>query len=124
MSHSNGVTAVAVGRIGGRDSIVTASKDGVVRIWDLSSHLPIGNPLKGHSGCFHGVAIAKVNGRPLAVTAGEDGTVRIWDLNMHRPSGDPLRGHEGNVFRWRWGASTESRLLSRLAKMAPCGFGT
>ena len=32
--HTGGVTAVAVGRLGDRDVIVSGSDDGTVRIWD------------------------------------------------------------------------------------------
>ena len=42
--HTNWVTSVAVGRLGGRDVIVSGSYDDTVRLWDAAGQ-PIGEPL-------------------------------------------------------------------------------
>ena len=44
------VNAVAIGRAGDRDIIVSGSDDGTVRIWDAVTGNPVGDPLAGHDG--------------------------------------------------------------------------
>ena len=44
------VRAVAVGRLGARDVMVSGGYDGTVRIWDAAGN-PVGDPLTGHTGC-------------------------------------------------------------------------
>ena len=43
--HTERVTAVAVGRAGDRDIIVSGSWDGTVRVWDAATGQPVGGPL-------------------------------------------------------------------------------
>ncbi|MGB3686582.1 MAG: hypothetical protein WA991_12235, partial [Ornithinimicrobium sp.] len=43
LTGHTGVTAVAVGRLGTRDVIVSAGRDNTVRIWDEHGH-PVGIP--------------------------------------------------------------------------------
>ena len=40
--HTGGVTAVAVGRAGDRDVIVSGGDDGTVRVWDAVTGQPAG----------------------------------------------------------------------------------
>ena len=44
------VTAVAIGRAGGRDVIVSGGQDATVRVWDAVTGQPRGEPLTGHTG--------------------------------------------------------------------------
>ncbi|MFV1969222.1 MAG: WD40 repeat domain-containing protein, partial [Pirellulaceae bacterium] len=62
----------------GRNEIVTACKDGVTRIVDLSTGKIIGKCL-GHTNRVWDVATSR-NGDELA-TASADGTVMLWDLD-------------------------------------------
>jgi hypothetical protein len=48
--HTGGVWAVAVGRLGDRDVIVSGSTDASVRVWDAATGQPVGAPLTGHTG--------------------------------------------------------------------------
>jgi WD40 repeat protein len=72
-------------------SILTASRDGTARQWDLDGKsLSI---LTGHSGAVRSAVFASDGGRIL--TASDDGTARLWDRN-----GNPLAtlaGHTGPV---------------------------
>ena len=82
----------------GRPVAVTGSWDGTVRVWDLDSGAPIGEPLTGHTDWVNAVAtLVLPDGRPVAVTAGRDGTVRVWDLDSGAPIGQPLTGHTDTV---------------------------
>jgi WD40 repeat protein len=55
-----------------------------VRIWDPSTHSPIGEPLTGHTGAVSALACTQLEGIPIAVTGSRDATLRIWDLAERR----------------------------------------
>ena len=72
-----------------------------MRVWDLTTGTPVGDPLTGHTSTVEAVAALLLpDGRPIAVTGGWDGTVRVWDLTTGTPLGDPLTGHTDTVTRW------------------------
>ncbi len=77
---------------------VTGSDDATVRVWDLSTGQPVGQPLTGHTSWVSAVACTVLDGRPVAITASEDDTVRVWDLTTGHPFGQPLTGHTGSVW--------------------------
>jgi WD40 repeat protein len=89
------VNAVAVGRLDGRDVIVSGSNDGTVRIWD-GAGAPVGDPLTGHTSWVNAVAVGRLDGRDVIVSGSYDETVRIWD-GAGAPVGDPLTGHTDEV---------------------------
>jgi WD40 repeat protein len=100
------IFGVAFTQIYGLPVAVTAGADGTVRIWNLRTGSPIGQPLVGHGlglerdgKAVFGVAVAKLHGLPVAVTAGADDTLRIWDLCAGVPVGQPLEGHGLGPFR-------------------------
>ena len=88
---------MAVGEREGRAVIVSGGEDGTVRVWDLATGRPVGEPLRGHDGPVESVAVGELEGRAVIVSGGADGTVRVWDLATGRPVGEPLRGHDGPV---------------------------
>ncbi|MGA5560923.1 hypothetical protein ACPCUV_07040 [Streptomyces platensis] len=51
-----------------RPVAVTASADRTVRVWDLASGQPIGEPLTGHTVIVRAVACTTLNNRPVALT--------------------------------------------------------
>jgi hypothetical protein len=95
--HTNGVAAMACTQLDGRPIAVTGGWDEMVRIWDLSTATPIGDPLTDHTNRVAAVACTHLDGHPIAVTTGADATVRIWDLSTATPIGDPLTGHTSAV---------------------------
>ena len=64
-SQTANIDAVAIGRAGGRDIVVSGSDNGIVRVWDAGTGEPIGEPLSGHFAEVNAVAI----GRPAAGTS-------------------------------------------------------
>ena len=77
--HAGAVLAVAVGRVGGRDVIVSGGDDWTVRVWDAVTGQPVGPPLTGHAATVRAVAVGRVGGRDVIVSGGDDKTVSVWD---------------------------------------------
>jgi WD40 repeat protein len=48
--------------------------DGTVRVWDLASGAPRGEPLRGHDGRVYSVVLGTLDGRPVVVSGGGDRT--------------------------------------------------
>ena len=91
--HAGAVNAVAVAELDGRPVVISGSDDGTVRVWDLATGTPIGDPFTGHTGAVLAVAVAELDGRPVVISGGDDRTVRVWDLATGTPVGDPFTGH-------------------------------
>lgn len=95
--HTDSVIAVACTEPAGRPVAVSGSMDGTVRIWDLATGAPRGQPLtRGVSG-VKVVACTTLDGRPVAVAASFDETMRIWDLTTGTPHGELIHVHTDHV---------------------------
>ena len=95
--HEAAVNAVAIGRAGKRDVIVSGSDDATVRVWDAITGDLVGSPLAGHGGPVRGVGIGRAGDRQVIVSGSADGTVRVWDAITGDPVGAPITGHDGAV---------------------------
>ncbi|MFI6724984.1 caspase family protein [Streptomyces atratus] len=95
--HTREVSAVACTVIDGQPVAVTGSHDHTVRIWDLNTGRPIGEPLTGHETPVTAVACTQVDGRPVAVTSSYDSPARIWELDTGQPVGEPFTGPNSPV---------------------------
>lgn len=63
----------------GNDSrVLSAGKDGTLRMIDLSTGLSLGRPLEGHDGAVLGCCVL-ADGR-RALSCGEDHTLKVWRL--------------------------------------------
>jgi hypothetical protein len=59
-------------------TLASGSYDKTVRLWDLATRQPLGEPLVGHSDEVKSVAFSP-DGKTLV--SGSDDTVRLWDVN-------------------------------------------
>jgi WD40 repeat protein len=75
------VNAVAFHPSGAR--ILTASTDGTLRVWRLTSSTAKRVILTGHDGAVNGIALHR-DGRFFA-TASSDGTIKIWAMGSLLP---------------------------------------
>jgi eukaryotic-like serine/threonine-protein kinase len=77
--HTDTVESLSTTQLDGRPVIVSGG-DKRVRVWDLATGAPIGQPLTGHRNFVQSVATAQLNGRPVIVSGSYDGSIRVWDL--------------------------------------------
>jgi hypothetical protein len=91
--HTGAVNAVEFSPDG--KLLATASYDNTVRLWDVDSAKPRGEPLAGHKGGVNGIAFSP-DGKLLA-SASYDKTVRLWDVDSGKPHSEPLKGHTDYV---------------------------
>ena len=85
--------AVAAAELDGRPVVISGGGDRTVRVWDLATGAPVGDPFTGHGGWVRSVAAAELDGRPVVISGSDDETVRVWDLATGAPVGDPFTGH-------------------------------
>jgi WD40 repeat protein len=77
--HTGAVNAVATAQLNGHPVIVSGGDDYMVRVSDLATGTPIGQPID-RPRYVHAVATAQHDGRPVMVSGGGEGTVRVWEL--------------------------------------------
>jgi WD40 repeat protein len=91
---SGGASAVAFAPQ--NDILAIASHAGLIQLWNIADHRPLGEPLHGHRGNISSIAFDPT-GNEL-VSGGTDRTVRLWDLRTHRELGPSLGGRFGAIF--------------------------
>jgi WD40 repeat protein len=95
--HRTLVASVAVGCVDQEPMIFSGGWDKTVRIWDIRSGRPVGEPLKGHRRSVSSVAFGQIDRNPVIASGGWDKTIRLWDARSGAPFGVPLIGHRDLV---------------------------
>jgi WD domain, G-beta repeat len=95
--YDDWVFAVAAGRVGDRDVLVSGASDGTVRIWDPVTGSPSGESLHRHDHAVYAVATGRTGNRDVIISGARDGTVRTWDTATGNPTGPRLAGHDSAV---------------------------
>ena len=67
------------------NSIVSASADKTVRIWDAKTGKQVGKPLEGHTHFVYSASFSP-DGNSI-VSASRDNTIRIWDAKTGKQVG-------------------------------------
>ncbi|GAB4461277.1 MAG: hypothetical protein Kow0070_18660 [Anaerolineales bacterium] len=75
--------------------LAAGCEDGSLRLWNVATRQPLGEPLTGHSRDVNSVAFSP-DGTLLA-SGSWDNTLRLWDVATRQPLGEPLTGHGGDV---------------------------
>jgi WD40 repeat protein len=75
--------------------IVSSSFDNTLRLWDIFTGQPIGQPMKGHEDKVDSVAFSP-DGKHI-ISGSWDKTLRLWDISTGTPIGQPMKGHEDKV---------------------------
>jgi WD40 repeat protein len=89
-------------------TLASVSGDTTIRLWEVATGQPIGDPLRGHTDSVWSVAFSP-DGQTLA-SGSDDGTIRLWEVATGQPIGDPLRGHTDLV--WSVAFSPDGQTLA------------
>ena len=87
--HAGAVSSVAFAPDG--KTLASGGSDGTVRLWNVGTHQPLGEPFSGNGAGVSSVAFAP-DGKTLA-SGGSDGAVRLWNVGTRQRLGEPLTGH-------------------------------
>ena len=99
-TSDRGVRSVAVADLGGRQVIVSGGgHDNTVRMWDLRSGAPIGQPITGHRYGVGALAVCRLDDRPVVVSASQDGTVLVSDPATGQHLREPLVSYAEPKYR-------------------------
>jgi WD40 repeat protein len=89
--HPGSIQALAIGRLGRSDVVVSGGTDATIRVWAHQGNKQL-DPFEGHSGPVTALEIGIVDGEDVVVSGGADKTVRLWNHDGS-PVGAPFLGH-------------------------------
>jgi WD40 repeat protein len=94
--HTGAISSLALTRIEGRLTALSAALDGTIRVWDLSDAGRPARLLSGHILAPGAVTAGELDAHPIAISGAGDETVRVWDLTAP-PSPTGAAGHRLDV---------------------------
>jgi len=56
-----------------------------VRVWDLRTGAPVGEPLVAHAYGVSAVVVGELADQPVIISSGGDKTVKVWDFQTRSP---------------------------------------
>lgn len=60
--------------------------DRTIRIRDIRTGEPVGEPLTGHTDMVNAIATTELAGRTMVISGSGDGTIRTWDITARTES--------------------------------------
>jgi WD40 repeat protein len=93
VGHKDRVSSVSFNPTG--DTLVSASYDNNLILWDIGRKKQIGAPLFRHTDAVLSAAFSP-DGKAIA-SSGFDRTIVLWDVKSQQPIGDPLRGRGSSM---------------------------
>jgi hypothetical protein len=118
--HTGGVSGVAFSPDG--ELLATTSQDETVRLWDVATGKPHGEPLTGHTGAVNKVAFSPDG--ELVATASQDATVRLWDIEVGSLVAEACRIANRNLSRDEWSSFVGPEFdYVRTCSRLPAGYG-
>jgi hypothetical protein len=94
---TDAVGALATAELGGAAVIISGGQDGKLRLWDLGSWTPLGDPVDAHQSGVAALATAELGRGAVIVSGGGEGPLRRWDLGSLTALGDPVDAHQSGV---------------------------
>ncbi|WP_157597099.1 WD40 repeat domain-containing protein [Streptacidiphilus rugosus] len=111
--------ALGLEAVEGRDLLLATSRTHAVRLWDLATGEPVGEPLTGHTDEVWSASTAVLDGRLVAATGGDDRTVRWWDVT----TGQQLGQYAFPAGIWQLAGAPDGRVVvgsgRHIAVLAP-----
>jgi WD40 repeat protein len=96
--HYGPVKAVGATEYQGRPVVVSAGDDGMVRVWELGTGAPVGDPFEASEDeGVQALAVTTYEGGPVVISGSSDDQVRVWELGTGAPGGKSFARHRGGV---------------------------
>jgi WD40 repeat protein len=93
--------------------------DNSVRLWDVASGQPVGQPLTGHQDSVTCLSFSP-DGKLLA--SADKTEIILWDVAALKPIGQPLKGHSGDVLSLAFSPDSKVMASGSFIKVAGSSY--